>query len=56
MELDDDEIYRLAVGTEELSETMQAKAETVEISAENAIKEYIMELGTFSAADIIWKD
>lgn len=56
VELDDDEIYRLAVGTEELSETMQAKAETVEISAENAIKEYIMELGTFSAADIIWKD
>lgn len=55
MELEDDQVYRLAVGTQELAEELRGQAETVEISAQTAITEYITELGTFGADDIIWE-
>lgn len=54
MELNDNEAYRLAVGTEELAETMRGSAEVLDISSDTAIKEYLLELGTFGAADITW--
>ena len=54
MELDDGEVYRLAVGTQELVYELREGAEEFEISASDAIKAYVTELGTFDAADIVW--
>ena len=54
MELSDNEVYRLAVGTQELAQTLREGAEVFEISASDAIKAYVTELGTFGAADIVW--
>ena len=54
MELKDNQVYRLAVGTQELEEELRDKAEVFEISAQTAITKYITELGTFDAADITW--
>lgn len=56
LELEDNKVYRLAAGTEELSQTMCEEAEIIEISSETAIKEYISQLGTFNAADIVWTE
>lgn len=55
-DLDDDTVYRLAIATGELPEMMEEKGETFEISMETAIKDYIGELGTFGASDIVWKE
>lgn len=55
-ELEDDTVYRLAIATNELPETVQEKAEAIEITPETAIQNYVKELGTFGASDILWKD
>lgn len=55
-ELEDDTVYRLAITTGELPEMMQEKGEIFEISQESALKDYIGELGTFGASDIVWKE
>ena len=55
-ELADDKVYRLAVGTEELTEDMQARtSEMVSIISQQAIIDYLSALGTFSAKDIVWE-
>lgn len=55
-ELEDDTVYRLAIATNELPETVQEKAEAIEITLETAIQNYVKELGTFGASDIVWKE
>lgn len=55
-ELEDDTVYRLAIATNELPETVQEKAEAIEITPETAIQNYVKELGTFGASDIVWKE
>lgn len=54
-ELEDDTVYRLAIATNELPETVQEKAESIEITPETAIQNYVKELGTFGASDIVWE-
>ncbi|WP_373219007.1 ABC transporter substrate-binding protein [Ruminococcus sp. 5_1_39BFAA] len=54
-ELEDDTVYRLAIATNELPETVQEKAEAIEITPETAIQNYVKELGTFGASDIVWE-
>ena len=53
-ELSDGETYRLAVGTQELAPALCADAEVYEITAADAIKAYVTELGDFGAAGIVW--
>lgn len=45
MELEDGTVYRLAAAEGELTEEMAGKAQTVEMSLPDAIKEYLRELG-----------
>lgn len=56
MELEDDVVYRLAIATAEVPEDMREVEEIMEISPEKAIEEYVTELGTFGAEDIVWKE
>lgn len=55
MELEDDTVYRLAIATAELQEDRKEMARETEISPEKAIADYVTELGTFGAEDIVWK-
>lgn len=54
MELDDEAVYRLAVGTEELTAEWKEKATVVEVSSKQAIIDYVSTLGAFGPEDIIW--
>lgn len=54
MELDDDVVYKLAVSTGELTEDMLENAAEIKISPAEAIKTYLMELGTVRADVISW--
>ncbi len=54
-ELDDNKTYRLAVCTEDTEESVREKLTPLEITPTDALVNYITELGTFSAEDIIWK-
>jgi raffinose/stachyose/melibiose transport system substrate-binding protein len=53
-ELQDDETYRVAISTNEVPEAYAQQAEVVELSPSDAIAQYIMELGTFTGADVHW--
>lgn len=56
VELADDEVYRLAVGTEELAEDMRAKAaETLNVPMQQAVVDYLSTLGHFGPEDIVWE-
>ena len=55
MELDDDTVYRLAIAENELPEAMCERAAVLDVSAKNAILDYVRALGTFGAADIVWE-
>ncbi len=55
IELDDETVYRLAVSTGELTEEIQEKAVTTEISPAQAIEEYLRELRTVNADVIRWE-
>ena len=55
-ELEDDKVYRLAVGTENLSEDMQSQAaEVLNTPSQQVMIDYLSTLGTFSAEDIVWE-
>ena len=55
-ELADDEVYRLAVGDEELAPEALAQAtELVDVGSQKAALAYLSELGTFTAEDITWE-
>jgi hypothetical protein len=55
MELEDNTVYKVAVGTEEITKDLQEKSVLVEISTEEAIIDYVTSLGTFGSEDIIWE-
>ena len=56
VELEDNTVYRLAVGTEELTEDMRAQAVEVQnIASQQVVIDYVSELGTFGAEDIVWE-
>lgn len=54
MELDDDTMYKLVMGANELTDAWTEKATTVELSPKDAIMEYVSALGTFGPEDISW--
>lgn len=54
--LEDDKVYRLAVGTEDLAKDLREQAvEVADINSRDAVVDYLSELGTFSADDIRWE-
>ena len=56
VELEDDAVYRLAVGMEELDEELWPLAvETLNVVSQQAMLDYLSELGTFSAKDVVWE-
>jgi Fe2+ transport system protein FeoA len=44
----------VAISTNEVPEAYAQQAEVVELSPSDAIAQYIMELGTFTGADVYW--
>ena len=55
MELEDNTVYKVAVGTKEITKDLQEKSVLVEITTEEAIIDYVTSLGTFGSEDIIWE-
>ena len=53
--LEDNTIYKVAVGTNELTNDLKENATVVEISTKDAIINYVTTLGTFGPEDIVWK-
>lgn len=54
-ELQDDVVYRLAVGTEDVVEDMWDKSvEVRDIASQQMVIDYVSTLGTFGADDIVW--
>ena len=55
-ELDDDAVYRLAVGDEEATEEVRERAiERVEVGSQRAVIDYLSTLGSFNSEDIVWE-
>ena len=55
MELDDNTVYKLVMGSREFTEDWAEKATVVELSPKDAIVQYVSALGTFGPDDIQWK-